>query len=189
MDKIPWVKQHRPRSNCQRAALHKSLFFIRPLSCSPIPPGCIQRIGQMFESLLSSCDICLFAERHSRETSAVLEFSWADTGPIFRTMRENRWRKQTKIGTHAIIWSRLCLNCCWCHLEIQGHGHLPQSGMVEMFWLDSGGHSTGSSPLKNKIKWRLQNVFVLGPSSWQLLLGQRERETGRWLHYINVSLV
>lgn len=111
MDKIPWVKQHRPRSNCQHAAMHKPLFFIRPLSCSPVPCGCIQRIGKTFESLLSSCDICLFPERRPRETSAVLEFSRADTGKIFRTMHENRWRKQIKIGTNAIIWSCLCLNC------------------------------------------------------------------------------
>lgn len=186
MDKIPWVKQHRPRSNCQHAAMHKPLFFIRPLSCSPVPCGCIQRIGQTFESLLSSCDICLFLERRPRETSAVLEFSQADTGNIFGTMHENRWRKQMKIGKNAIVWSCLRLNC-----SKNLRSRSPSTEWDGRSALNGLRAATPPAPVPLKIKSNgaFQNGLVLGPSSWQLLLGQSERETGRWLHYIYGSLV
>lgn len=50
--KYPWWNGNRPHNNCQHAAFHKTLFFIHPLSCSPVPRGCILRIGQTLQSFV-----------------------------------------------------------------------------------------------------------------------------------------
>lgn len=103
----------------------------------------------MFQLLLSSCDICLFAKRRSQDTDVRYRSTFLSAMP------KNRRRKQIKIRTNWIFWGCACLSCCWCHLEILevGQGHFPHNGIIETLWQDSVTQTaTPLAPVRSKIK-------------------------------------
>lgn len=101
---------------------------------------------------------------------------------FFCVMRKNRCRKQIKIGTNTIFWSCVCLNCCWCHLEILevGQGHFPQNVMTGLSGSDS--QSASSSPLKIKSNVAFKTVLSSAPAlcNYSLDRGNGRRADG-WM--------